>query len=42
MFLNSLNDPLIGEAVIDYDIFKSNPNAFIATNKYGGHIGYHE
>jgi predicted alpha/beta-fold hydrolase len=42
MFLNSLNDPFMGDKVIDYDIFKNNPNTFIATNKYAGHMGYHE
>lgn len=42
MFLNSINDPFMGEKVIDYDIFKKNPNVVLATNKYAGHMGYHE
>ena len=42
MFLNALNDPFMGEKVIDYEVFKSNPNVFLATNKYAGHMGYHE
>jgi predicted alpha/beta-fold hydrolase len=42
MFLNSLNDPFTGDLVIDYDVFKSNPNVVLATNKYAGHLGYHE
>jgi predicted alpha/beta-fold hydrolase len=42
MFMNALNDPFTGDAVLDYEVFKANPNAFIATNKYAGHMGYHE
>ena len=42
MFLNAVNDPFMGEKVIDYDVFKSNKNAVLATNKYAGHMGYHE
>jgi uncharacterized protein len=40
--MNSLNDPFLGTDVIDYDIFKSNPHTVLATNKYAGHLGYHE
>lgn len=32
----------MGPDVIDYDVFKANPNVFLATNKYAGHMGYHE
>jgi predicted alpha/beta-fold hydrolase len=32
----------MGEVSIDYDVFKNNPNVVLATNKYGGHLGYHE
>ena len=42
LFMNSLNDPFMGEAVLDYEVFKNNPNAVLATNKYAGHMGYHE
>ena len=42
MFLNAINDPFMGEKVIDYDVFKTNPNVVLATNKYAGHMGYHE
>ncbi len=42
MFLNALNDPFMGEKVIDYEVFKNNSNVFLATNKYAGHMGYHE
>ena len=40
--MNALNDPFMGEAVIDYEIFNENENTVLATNKYAGHIGYHE
>mmetsp|Transcript_2075 Transcript_2075/g.3669 ORF Transcript_2075/g.3669 Transcript_2075/m.3669 type:complete len:99 (+) Transcript_2075:1839-2135(+) len=42
MFLNAVNDPFMGPDVIDYDVFKLNPNAVLATNQYAGHMGYHE
>ena len=42
LFLNAINDPFMGEDVIDYDIFKGNPNIVLATNKYPGHMGYNE
>ena len=41
MFMNSLNDPFIF-TTLDFDIFKKNPNVVLTTNKYAGHIGYHE
>ena len=42
MFMNAINDPFTADLVLDYEIFKSNPNTFLATNKYAGHMGYHE
>jgi predicted alpha/beta-fold hydrolase len=42
MFMNALNDPFMGDVVIDYDVFKENEFTVLATNKYGGHMGYHE
>jgi predicted alpha/beta-fold hydrolase len=42
MFLNAINDPFMGEKVIDYDVFKKSKNAILATNEYAGHMGYHE
>ena len=42
LFLNALNDPFMGDSVIDYEVFKKSPFAALATNKYAGHIGYHE
>ena len=42
MFMNSLNDPFIGERVIDYEVFTENENVILTTNKYAGHMGYHE
>jgi predicted alpha/beta-fold hydrolase len=41
-YLNALNDPFMGEVSIDYDVFITNPNVVLATNKYAGHLGYHE
>jgi predicted alpha/beta-fold hydrolase len=32
MFLNSVNDPFMGEKVIDYEVFKGNPNVVLGTN----------
>ena len=40
--MNSFDDPIIGEACIDFDIFKTNENVILATTKYGGHLGYFE
>lgn len=42
MFMNSLNDPFIGDRVIDYEVFTHNKNVILSTNKYAGHMGYHE
>ena len=40
MFMNALDDPIIGDWGIDYDSLKTNENIVLATNKYGGHMGY--
>lgn len=42
LFMLALDDPVIGEACIDYDLFRENPNIALATTKYGGHLGYGE
>ena len=42
MFMNSKNDPFIGEKVIDYEVFTENENVILTTNKYAGHMGYQE
>lgn len=42
LFMNALDDPVVGEACIDYDLFKNNENIAMATTKYGGHLGYGE
>jgi len=42
LFMNSVDDPIIGSDAIDYEIFKQNPNCVLATNQNGGHLGYHE
>lgn len=40
-FMNALDDPIIGERTIDYEIFKNNENVVLGTTKHGGHLGYH-
>ena len=42
LFISSKDDPVIGSKATDYDIFKSNKFAFLATTKTGGHLGFHE
>jgi len=42
LFMNALDDPLIDEAVIDFDSIKANENCILATSKTGGHVGYFE
>ena len=41
LFINSKDDPVIGEKSIDYDVFKKSEFAVLATTKTGGHLGYH-
>jgi len=38
--MNALDDPIIGDWGIDWDVFKKNKNIVLATNNYGGHMGY--
>ena len=40
-FMNALDDPIIGERTLDYEIFKKNENVILGTTKHGGHLGYH-
>lgn len=40
-FMNCVNDPFLADT-LDYDIFTGNENTVLATNLYGGHVGYHE
>jgi len=42
LFMNAIDDPIIGERAIDYEVFKANPNVVLGTTRYGGHLGYHE
>ena len=42
MFINSLDDPVMGDQCIDYEVFRNNENVVLATTKHGGHLGYHE
>lgn len=41
MFMNAINDPFL-QGSLDYEVFKQNENTVLATNKYPGHMGYHE
>jgi predicted alpha/beta-fold hydrolase len=40
--MNALDDPIIGEGAIDYEVFKQNENIILGINKHGGHISYYE
>ena len=42
LFMSSLDDPLVGEETIDFDVVRDNENCILATNKHGGHMGYYE
>jgi predicted alpha/beta-fold hydrolase len=42
LFINAIDDPVIGSDLIDYEAFKRNENVAMATTKYGGHLGYSE
>lgn len=41
-FLNALDDPLVHESSIDYEVFNCNENICLGTTKHGGHLGYNE
>ena len=41
LFMNAKDDPIVGLKAIEFELFKSNPNAAIATTDHGGHLGYH-
>uniref|UniRef100_A0A7S3IXJ0 AB hydrolase-1 domain-containing protein n=1 Tax=Strombidium inclinatum TaxID=197538 RepID=A0A7S3IXJ0_9SPIT len=41
MFMSNLDDPILGEQSIDYEMVRNNPNCVLATNRIGGHLGYH-
>ena len=40
--MNSLDDPIIGDKAIDYEVFDKNENVVLGTTKHGGHLGYYE
>lgn len=42
LFVNALDDPLVGNECIDYEVFKRNQNVAVATTQHGGHMGYGE
>ena len=38
--INSLTDPIFGEWIIPWNLFREKSNAFLATVKGGGHCGF--
>ena len=42
LYIQSLDDPVIGNECIDYELIKRNENVAVATTKHGGHLGYME
>ncbi|KAJ2722893.1 hypothetical protein GGI07_003020 [Coemansia sp. Benny D115] len=40
MFMNSLDDPICIESLIEYEKFINNPYLILALTEHGGHIGY--
>ena len=36
----SLDDPVIGDKAVNYEVCKKNPWVLLGTNKKGGHVGY--
>ena len=41
-FMNAFDDPIVGDEAIDFEVVKHNPNTFLGTTRYGGHIAYYE
>lgn len=42
LFMNALDDPMVGKEVIEFEGIKNNENCILGTNKHGGHMGYFE
>jgi len=44
LFLNALDDPIVGRNAIDtsYELFAQNENIVLGITKHGGHLGFHE
>ena len=42
LFINTLDDPIVGYRGIDFDVFKSNKYCALATLNTGGHLGFYE
>ena len=40
LFINALDDPIIGSEGIDYEVIAANPNTALATSEHGGHMSY--
>lgn len=40
LMINALNDPILGDKCYPYKEAEENPNLFLETPKYGGHLGF--
>lgn len=40
LMINALNDPILGDKCYPYDEANTNPNFYLETPKYGGHMGF--
>ena len=40
LMINALDDSFLSDASYPYDVAKQNPNLFLLTPKYGGHVGF--
>ena len=42
VFLNTMDDPILCQESIDFEVFKKNPNIVLCMTNHGGHTGHHE
>ena len=42
LFVNALDDPIIGDYGIDFEGIRGNKNTILATTHHGGHLAYEE
>jgi len=42
LFISSKDDPVLGPNATDFEIFRNNEFAVLATTNTGGHLGFHE
>jgi predicted alpha/beta-fold hydrolase len=40
IFLNALDDPLVLQSLIPYDLVLKNDNIILLTTQHGGHLGW--